>query len=205
MDFVIVALVGAFFAWQVKAVDQGRRVVLLARHLGNYRIEKMMESLTEGYLRALGEADEARRQQIFVLLQATERDLLGQFQRFVRELSQAAPLSVRVGRLPFWLPFASRIPGLSFDLREVMAVHAAGIARAVEAQETAAPRERAYTLCAELLLMQHTCHWYCRSRHVASARLLLRHKTSYEQVLASVSPQTRDAYAAITGVRLAGR
>ena len=33
-------------------------------------------------------------------------------------------------------------------------------------------------MSAELFLMQHTCHWYCRSRAVASARMLARHKTS---------------------------
>jgi hypothetical protein len=52
-------------------------------------------------------------------------------------------------------------------------------------------------LSAELYLMQHTCHWFCKSRTVASARLLARHKTSYQQVLESVSPQTRQAYEAL--------
>jgi hypothetical protein len=47
--------------------------------------------------------------------------------------------------------------------------------------------------------MQHTCHWYCRSKTVASARLLARHKTTYQQVLQSVSVGTRDAYLAMTG------
>ena len=39
--------------------------------------------------------------------------------------------------------------------------------------------------------MQHTCHWFCNSKTVASARLLARHQTTYEQVLASVTPETR--------------
>lgn len=37
--------------------------------------------------------------------------------------------------------------------------------------------------------MQHTCHWYCRSKTVASARMLARHKTAYVQLLASVDPR----------------
>ena len=49
-------------------------------------------------------------------------------------------------------------------------------------------------MSAELFLMQHTCHWFCKSKTVASARLMARHKTTYEQVLASVAPATRDAY-----------
>jgi len=48
-------------------------------------------------------------------------------------------------------------------------------------------------------LFQHTCHWYCRSKAVASARLMARQKTTYEQVLGAVSPQTRRAYTALVG------
>ena len=63
-----------------------------------------------------------------------------------------------------------------------------------------APRDTAYTLSAELFLMQHTCHWYCRSRAVASARLLARHQPTYAQVLAAVAPSTRQAYRELVGV-----
>lgn len=52
---------------------------------------------------------------------------------------------------------------------------------------------------AELLLMQHSCHWFCRSKLVASARLLARHKTPYPKVLASVAPQSRQAYCKLVG------
>jgi hypothetical protein len=45
-----------------------------------------------------------------------------------------------------------------------------------------------------MLLMQHTCHWYCRSKSVASARMSARHRTSYEQLVGAVLPQTRQEY-----------
>jgi hypothetical protein len=45
-----------------------------------------------------------------------------------------------------------------------------------------------------MLLMQHSCHWFCRSRALACARLLAHHHTSYEQVLESVDPTTREDY-----------
>jgi hypothetical protein len=45
--------------------------------------------------------------------------------------------------------------------------------------------------------MQHTCHWFCKSKTIASARMLVRHKTPYEMVLQSVSPETRRAYDAL--------
>ena len=59
--------------------------------------------------------------------------------------------------------------------------------------------DAAFTMSAELFLMQHSCHWYCKSKTVASARMLARHQTSYEQLLDAVSPETRSAYAALTG------
>ena len=49
----------------------------------------------------------------------------------------------------------------------------------------------------ELFLLQHTCHWYCKSRLVASGRMLARHGTSYHQLLAAVRPRTRADYLAL--------
>jgi hypothetical protein len=49
--------------------------------------------------------------------------------------------------------------------------------------------------------MQHTCHWFCKSKTVASARMLARHKTSYEQLVAAVGPDTRAAYCELVGRR----
>ena len=57
----------------------------------------------------------------------------------------------------------------------------------------------ARALLAELYLMQHSCHWYCRSKTIASARMMARHRTPYQQLLESVDPQTREAYLAMIG------
>ena len=78
-------------------------------------------------------------------------------------------------------------------MREALRLHARGISRAVEEQD-AAPKDRAFAILAEMLLMQHTCHWYCRSKAVASARMLASHQTSYEQLVGGVLPQTRQEY-----------
>ena len=58
-------------------------------------------------------------------------------------------------------------------------------------------KDRAYMMTAELFLMQHTCHWFCKSKTIATARMLARHKTPHEQLVDSVSPQTRSAYLAL--------
>ncbi len=84
-------------------------------------------------------------------------------------------------------------------MRKALAIHAQGILSATENKAGDTLKNKAFTMSAELLLMQHTCHWFCKSRTVASARVLVRHKTSYEQLVASVSPKTRDAYIALIG------
>ena len=57
----------------------------------------------------------------------------------------------------------------------------------------------AFTMTAELLLLQHTCHWFCKTRTIASMRLMARQKTTYEQVLQSVSRNTLAAYKKLVG------
>lgn len=179
--------------------DQKRRIALLGQHLGQYRIEALMEELSQGYLRALGEEDPQRREQIWSLLRGPENAIADQFNRFAAAFSRVDETAARVSKVP--LPWASRLwPGASFDLREAFRIHAQGIADAVANPAERSPRDKAFTLSAELFLMQHTCHWFCRSRTVASARLLKRHQVSHAQVLASVSPRTRSAYAELTGV-----
>ena len=48
--------------------------------------------------------------------------------------------------------------------------------------------------------MQHTCHWYCKSKSVASARMWVRHKTRYAQLLQAVGTQTARDYRALVEV-----
>ena len=90
-------------------------------------------------------------------------------------------------------------PAASFDFRQALLIHARGIAGVMRNESNRTPKSKAFTMSAELFLMQHTCHWYCKSKTVASARMLARHQTSYEQLLDAVSPETRSAYAALTG------
>jgi hypothetical protein len=45
--------------------------------------------------------------------------------------------------------------------------------------------------------MQHSCHWFCRSKTIASARMLAQHQTRHEQALEAVSPETHQAYLAV--------
>lgn len=200
MDIFILAVLAGAAAYILKSKDERKRITLLASHLGQYQIEKLMESLTEGYSRALGEADASRREQIWQLLGNSETKLSDQFNSFVVAFSKVDALQARVSTLALGLPRASQIfPDATFDLRQALAIHAQGISRAIENHQGRTPKARAFTLSAEMLLMQHTCHWFCKSKTVASARLMLRHQTTYEQALAAVTPETRRAYEALLG------
>ena len=179
--------------WIAKAKLQQQRIALLARFLSGHSIEKNIETLTEGYLRALGEADPGRREQIWNVLRTTEQALCKQMHQFANDFATSDPAAARVSKLPIWLPLASAFAG-SFDMREALRVHARGICRAIDEEAAGSAKDRAFAISAEMLLMQHTCHWFCRSKSVASARMLARHRTSYEQLVRAVLPQTRSDY-----------
>ena len=204
MDFSLLLIAVAVGAHFVRAREQKQRIALLGRHLASYDIEKLMESLTAGYLRALGEFDADRQAQIWHLLATTQAKLSEQFNQFSGAVAQLGAASTRVSKLPVAIPYATLLfPGASFDLREALRIHALGLQEAsmagASATEAGNAKRKAFTMMAEILLMQHTCHWYCRSEGLASARLLKRHQTTYAQVLGSVSLATRQAYGALTG------
>ena len=198
MDILLLGILIAIGIFMLNAKQQRQRIVLLASFLGHYQIEKLMENLTEGYLRALGESDAERREQVWNLLRTTELQLSEQFTRFATEFARVEPDQARVSTLAMALPFAEQwLPRATFDMRQALQVHAQGIERAVRNDTGRSLRDKAFTVSAELFLMQHSCHWFCKSKTIASARLLGRHQTTYEQVLAAVDPATRSAYQSV--------
>ena len=199
MDIFTILFFAAAGLYIVRSKDQKRRIALLGKVLGKHQIEKMMETLIQGYHRALSEPDAARQGQILDLQHATELALSDQFSSFVTEFSSVEGAQARVSKIGFAIPYADKLfPGSTFDLRKALAIHARGLSQAIDNPTGLSPKRRAFHISAELFLMQHTCHWFCRSKTVASARLLTRHKTSYAQLLESVFPETRRAYSALT-------
>ncbi|MDO9403817.1 MAG: hypothetical protein Q7T87_07305 [Polaromonas sp.] len=200
MDILSIALLVAVGVFILKSKDERRRIALLGSHLAQFQIEKLMETLTEGYLRALGEKESTRREQVWAQLDTSEVRLAAQFSNFAAAFARAGEAETRISKLPVPLPYADKLlPALTFDMRQALAIHARGIANAADNSRGRSPRDKAFVMSAELFLMQHTCHWFCKSRAVASARMLVRHKTSYEQVLEAVSPETRRAYGELVG------
>jgi hypothetical protein len=105
-----------------------------------------------------------------------------------------------VSTLPFAIPYAVKLfPMATFDLRKALSIHAQGITNVTNNLQGLSQKDKAFVLSAELFLMQHTCHWYCRSKAVASVRMMARHKTPYAQLVACVSADTRKNYQALVG------
>lgn len=198
MDTLIGMLLIGIGGFAIKNAEQRLRIALLGSQLQKYQLEKHMEYLTEGYLRALGENDPERRDQVWQLMESTEKTVATQLEQLALDVARLDEKATRVSRLPLALPLVSRLlPATTFDLREALAVHARGVASVVQNTRGLNRRDKAFMLSAELFLFQHTCHWYCRSRSVASARLAVRHRTRYEQVMAAVSPTTRRGWEAL--------
>ena len=191
----LLAVVGMALHW-LNHQDRRKRTALLASHLQPFQIERLMQQLTEAYMRALGESDPERQSQVLQVQQEAEQQLARQFQDLARAFAQLPAPEARTLKLA--LPGVDKVlPQSTFDTRRVLQVHADGLGRAVRNEAGRSPRDKAFTLMAEMFLMQHSCHWFCRSKTIASARMLAQHKTHYEQALDAVSPETREAYLAV--------
>jgi hypothetical protein len=191
---IVVITWGLIARWR----DDRRRVLWLAAQLRRHPIERLMERLATAYLRTLADEDPERRQQAWAGLASDEAALAEAVTLWARDMADVAPPEARIRR--YGLPGLDKLwPWAAIDLRKLLAVHAHGLRDAVDNVRGLGPAARARGVLAELYLLQHTCHWFCRSRAVAGARLLARHQTAYADVLASVSPETRRAYQALTG------
>ncbi|MDD2844351.1 MAG: hypothetical protein PHT57_05295 [Rhodoferax sp.] len=200
MDIFVFFALLAIGVQVFKRREQAQRIALLGSYLGKFQIEKLMQDVLGGYQRALGEAEEQRQAQVWRHLETAEQTLSEQFNRFALEFAKVPEPQARLSRLPLALPFVSRhFPASTLDMRKLLSLHAHGISQAAQNNPAQSPKRKAFVLSAELMLMQHSCHWFCRSKMVASARLLARHQTAYAQVLEAVAPSTRQAYRQLTG------
>ncbi|HPR08900.1 MAG TPA: hypothetical protein PLI17_19930, partial [Denitromonas sp.] len=99
MDPIVLLVMAGLAAYALKTQDQRRRITLLGTHLQNYSLEKHMETLTEGYLRALGESDAERSEQIWGLMRANETALSEQLGRLANDMSRLDADAVRISKL----------------------------------------------------------------------------------------------------------
>jgi len=181
--------------WFFNRREQLLRIHLLASILGQFQVEKLMETVADGYLRALGEKDPERAQQVWNMLDQAEVNLSGQIHAFVDAVAELDAAQTRFSTLPLALPYAVQLfPSATADLRSVLRIHCDGVEHMVRNVSGLSQRDKAFMLTAELLLLQHTCHWFCRSKAIAGARMMAKHQTPHKQLVASVSAATREAY-----------
>lgn len=202
MDFLTWIIVGSIAVYVLQNIEHRRRVRLLGAHLAPTQVEKLMGGLIEGYMRALDEKDPERSKQVWAILDNNEKNLADQLQRLATTFSQESTQETRVSTLPLALPYFDRLmPSHTFDMREALKMHAQAVRNACAPQDMdlEARKRLAFTMTAELLLLQHTCHWFCKTRTVASMRLIARQKTPYDQVVKSVSRSTQQAYQQLIG------
>lgn len=183
-------------AWLIlRTRYQREHIALLGRHLANLQLERHMETLTQGYTRAINEASEARQIQVLDTFAQTERAVASQAQSLADAMQKVDVQAASMGALPICVPYLERfLPAQVRDFRKLLHIHATGLRHVVENEGGWDAKSRAYHLSAELYLLQHSCHWFCKSRTVADARLLMRHQVHHEKVLESVSAVTRSAY-----------
>lgn len=195
MDITVILLT-VIVAWlMLRTHYQRTRIAVLGRHLSNLQLERHMETLTQGYARAIHEDTESRQLQVLDTFAQTERAVAAQTQTLANAMQKETMQAASMGSLSFCVPYIERfLPAMTRDFRKLLRIHAAGLRHVVDNEGELSTKARAYQLSAELYLLQHSCHWFCKSRAVADARLMLRHKVDHQKVLDSVSTTTRLAY-----------
>lgn len=195
MDIALL-LIAALVGWHLlRQRYQREHITLLGKHLNNLQLERHMETLTQGYARAINEDSESRQLQVLDTFTQTEQAVAAQAQTLADAMQAESREAASLVALPFCVPYAERfLPTLTRDFRELLRIHAAGFRRVVDNPYNLSPKDRAFHLSAELYLFQHSCHWFCKSRAVADARLVVRHQVNHQKVLESVSDETRSAY-----------
>lgn len=196
MDGYLLLLLLVLGLLAFKAQGERRRIFLLAAHLRPLHIEKLIADVIQGYLRALGESDPQRRIQVWQVQERAEQQLVQQVGRLAESFAQVDAAQACVSPW-YWRLVERWWPGHGFDMRQALRLHAQGLKGVLAQGEQVSAQDKAYTFLAELYLLQHTCHWYCKSKAVATARLQARHQTQYAQVLRSVSVPTRTGYQAL--------
>ncbi|MGB6007421.1 hypothetical protein [Castellaniella sp.] len=193
---IALTLLALIAAWRLLCLRYQRaHIALLGRHLASLQLERHMETLTQGYTRAIHEQDETRQLQVLDTFAPTERAVAAQIRSLADAMQKESAQATRMGALSFCVPYIERfLPASTRDFRALLRIHAVGLRHVVDNEDQLEPKDRAYHLSAELYLLQHSCHWFCKSRGVADARLMLRHQVQYRKALESVSAITRSAY-----------
>lgn len=193
---IVVLLLATVIVWRLLCTHyQKAHIALLGKHLAPLQLEKHIETLTQGYVRAIHADTESRQLQILDSFAQTEQAIASQIQSLAHNMQKESEINTSMGTLSFCVPYIERFaPSLCRDFRQLLHIHAQGIQSVVDNDSNWNPKDRAFHLSAEIYLFQNSCHWFCKSRTIANARLQVQHKVSFQKTLDSVSETTRAAY-----------
>src|SRR5690606_29054101 len=112
------------------------RIALLGRHLASLQLERHMETLTEGYTRAIGEEAETRQLQVLDMLAQTERAVAIQVRSLANAVQKENLQAASVSTLSLCVPYVERfLPVVTRDFRELLHIHATGLRHVVDNEE----------------------------------------------------------------------
>src|SRR5690606_12144003 len=162
----------AAVAWLLaRARYQRTHIAVLGQHLAGLQLERHMETLTQGYSRAIHEDSDTRQLQVLETFAPTERAVAAQAQSLAEAMPKERPQAPGAGARCFCVPEVQRfLPAATRDFRQLLHLHAAGLRHVVANAAGRDAKSRAYHLSAGLYLLQRSCHWFCKSRIVADAR-----------------------------------
>src|SRR5690606_17619756 len=165
MDIALILLM-IVVAWRMVCLRYQRtHIALLGKHLANLQLERHMETLTQGYARAIGEAAETRRLQVLETFAQTERAVAAQTRSLADAMQKESAQAASMGALSFCVPYIERLSvAATRDFRKLLHIHATGLRHVVDNEGGWDAKNRAFHLSAELYLLQHSCHWFCKSR-----------------------------------------
>src|SRR5690606_38615015 len=101
MDIALILLI-VLAAWQILRVRYQRaHIALLAQHLANLQLERHMETLTQGYSRAIHEKDENRQLQVLANFAQTETAVAANIHSLALSMQKESRQTASVVALPF--------------------------------------------------------------------------------------------------------
>jgi len=123
MDIAL-SLLMVVVLWRVLSLRYQRaRINLLGQHLASLQLERHMETLTQGYTRAIQADDETRQIQVLETFIQTERSVAAQIQSLADIMQKESAQATSMGVLPFCVPYAERFfPALTRDFRELLRI-----------------------------------------------------------------------------------
>src|SRR5690606_33599134 len=116
----------------------------LGRHLANFQLERHMETLTQGYTRAIQSEGESRQLQVLETFAQTEQAVAAQVRSLADAMQKESAEATSICTLSLCVPYIERfLPTLTRDFRKLLHIHARGLRHVVDNEGGLDPKSRA--------------------------------------------------------------